>query len=244
MVNTASRQPAVLHEDNHLLVLDKPAGMPTIGTGADAPGLVGWGREYLRDRYQKPGNVFLGVVSRLDALVTGVIVLARTSKAAARLSEQFRERSVRKTYVAVLGPGVERTAPAQPLPTASNLTHHVWRDEAHHRMAAVSAESAAPAGSQRAELGFRPLAESGGLRLVEVELVTGRKHQIRVQFAALGWPVVGDAKYGSAIRFARGIALHSRRLELDHPTRNNRLDWLAPLPESWPAWAKNGLKAT
>lgn len=240
-MKSIARQPVVLHEDNHLLVLDKPAGIPTIGTGPDRPGLVAWGRDYLKQRHQKPGNVFLGVVSRLDALVSGVIVFARTSKAAARLSEQFRERTVRKTYLALLGARAEPARAAPPLPASATLIHHVWHDEQRRRMAAVPADSTAPPGSQRAELGFRRLAGTGGLNLVEVELLTGRKHQIRVQFAALGWPVAGDAKYGSGLPFSDGIALHSWRLELDHPTRKNRLDWTAPLHEAWPEWARIAL---
>jgi 23S rRNA pseudouridine1911/1915/1917 synthase len=219
----------VLYEDNHLLVINKPAGVATQGAAAGEESMVEWAREYLRVKYRKPGNVYVGIVSRLDSLVTGVLVLARTSKAAARLNEQFRTSSVRKIYWAI----VERS-PAEP---QSELTDYLAKDDARRRVVVVSASAA---GAQLARLHYRRLYSLvGGRALFEVELATGRKHQIRVQFASRGAPIVGDAKYGSSVSFPSGIALHSRRLEIEHPTLKTRLAFTAPLPESWNAVGLN-----
>ncbi len=218
----------ILYEDNHLLVIAKPAGLVAQGAAEGDVSVVTLARGYLKEKYAKPGNVFLGVVSRLDAFVSGAMVLARTSKAAARLTEQFREGAVRKAYWAILE--------VIPAPPEAPLEHWLWKDDAAHRMRAAARERP---DSQRALLTYRTLGatehpESGaaGSRL-EVELETGRKHQIRVQLAAIGHPIWGDRKYGAAEPFPEGIALHARRLELEHPTRREPLRWIAPLPAVW-----------
>lgn len=233
-------QPQVLFEDNHLLVLDKPAGVPTIGTGPDRPGLAGWAREYLRQRYHKPGNVFIGVVSRLDSAVTGVIALARTSKAASRLSEQFRNREPIKTYWALVDHTRGEGCPA---PEAGKLVHLLHRDERLQRMVArprpeTGARPASglplPQGTQLAELEILRGLPCGKHQLLEIRLLTGRKHQIRVQLAASGWPILGDQKYGSRVSFPVGIALHSHQLDLIHPVRRTVLTIQASPPGYWP----------
>ena len=191
----------ILYEDNHLLAVNKPAGLPTMGVTEGSPSLWREAREYLKHRYQKPGNVYLGVVSRLDAVVSGVVLLARTSKAAARLTEQFRSRSVEKIYWAVVA--------GWPEPPAGELIDWLYKDESRQRMALA----AAPGGQgQQAVLRYRALRRIDRVSLVEIELVTGRKHQIRVQMAAHGHAILGDRKYGSPLPFAAGIALHARRL--------------------------------
>lgn len=232
----------VLYEDNHLLAVNKPAMLPTMGVAADRPSLLATAREYIGEKYRKPGNVYLGIVSRLDAPVTGVVLLARTSKAAARLSQQFRDRDVQKCYLALVAGPVE--------PAAGRLVHYLRKDERHRKMH-VTAESTPHA--QRAELDYRllrhdkenrssdnppglPFSLSPRLRrhtLLEIELLTGRKHQIRVQLAKAGWPVVGDRKYGSAETFPSGIALHAWQLELEHPVRRTVLSIEAPLSPAW-----------
>jgi 23S rRNA pseudouridine1911/1915/1917 synthase len=223
----------VLYEDNHLLVVNKPAGLPTQGAATGGDSLVVRAKAYLKQKFAKPGSVYIGVVSRLDALVTGVVVLARTSKAAARLSEQFREADVAKTYWAVV----------EGLPKTSDATLVDWlaKDERQRRVVVVG--SAAPQG-QEARLRFRQLAAfPGSSTLLQVNLETGRKHQIRVQLAHYGCPIVGDAKYGANRSFPDGIALHARRLAISHPTLQSRLEFVAPLPESWRSLQLNEEKA-
>jgi 23S rRNA pseudouridine1911/1915/1917 synthase len=212
----------ILYEDNHLLAVNKPAMLPTMGVAENAESLLTVAKEYIREKYDKPGNVYLGIVSRLDAPVTGLVVIARTSKAAARLTESFRSRKVRKVYLAA----VEGSPPDQ----SGTLEHYLRKDERHRKMH-VTHESAE--GAQAARLSYRVLGAAGGLSLLEVELDTGRKHQIRVQLAKVGCPVVGDRKYGAATQFPSGIALHSRFLELEHPVRRERMTLTAPLPAAW-----------
>lgn len=215
----------ILYEDNHLLVVIKPAGLPTMGVAADRPSLVAQAKEYLKQKYQKPGNVYLGVVSRLDAPVTGVMVLARTSKAASRLTEQFRARTVDKTYWAMVEGRVQ--------PDAGELVDWVRKDERHRRMHLASKGDR---GAQQAQLSFRVLRRWPQYSLLEIELRTGRKHQIRLQFSGCGHPVIGDRKYNAKQTMKSGIALHARRLEFDHPTQNKRLKFTAPPPETWRRW--------
>ena len=222
-MNIASR---ILFEDNHLLVVDKPPLLATMGAEPGQPSLLDLCKDYLKRKYHKPGNVYLGVVSRLDAFVTGVIVFARTSKAAGRLSEQFRNHSVDKRYWAII-PGKLAT-------DVGYLTHYVYKDDARRRMFVAPSETKGKRlGAKRAELKYRKLAEHGDRWLVEVELLTGRKHQIRVQFSHAGCPIVGDKKYGSRETFEQGIALHSRSLNLDHPTTKKRLAFEAMPPKWW-----------
>jgi 23S rRNA pseudouridine1911/1915/1917 synthase len=215
---------AVLFEDNHLLVVNKPAGLPTQGAAAGEPSVVTAAKQYLKHKYDKPGNVYLGVVSRLDATVSGVLVLARTSKAAARLSEQFRTGTVEKLYLAL----VERA----PQPPAATLEHWLLKAEAEQRMIVVAPQTP---GAQLARLSYELIEDSTKRALLAVQLQSGRKHQIRVQLATIGCPILGDRKYGSRMPFAGGgIALHSRRLAIDHPTSKERLTFEAPLPAAWP----------
>jgi 23S rRNA pseudouridine1911/1915/1917 synthase len=219
----------VLYEDNHLLVLNKPAGLPTMGTTGGAPTLLSVAKDYIGRKYQKPGNVYLGVMSRLDAPVTGVVLLARTSKAAARMTEQFRTHAVQKTYWTL----VEGTVH----PAHGSYTDWLIQDERHRRMHVVDG---ARSGAKEARLAYRVLSSDGRISLLEVELETGRKHQIRLQMAHHGHPVVGDRKYGSQSKFSSGIALHARRLVVAHPVRGEAMAFEAPLPKSWPRGFQQG----
>ena len=213
---------SVLFEDNHLLVLAKPSGLATMGVRAGQPSLVSMAKAYLKRKYNKPGNVYLGVVSRLDAPVTGVVVLARTSKAAARLNEQFRTGRVTKIYWAL----VEN----EPDPAQGTCLDHLRKDERHHRMHVTHARHPE---AKEARLAYSTLQRLPGATLVEVRLETGRKHQIRVQLAHRGWPIVGDRKYGANRAFPSGIALHARLVAFTHPVRKTLLSLTAPLPPSW-----------
>jgi 23S rRNA pseudouridine1911/1915/1917 synthase len=217
----------VLYEDNHLLVVCKPAMLPTMGVEEGRASLLTVAKDYIREKYHKPGNVYLGVVSRLDAPVTGAVVIARTSKAAARLTEQFRHSEVSKVYWAL----VEGT----PEPSAEVCVDWLRKDERHRRMH-IAHENVSDA--KEARLRYRALHEYPSRTLLEVHLLTGRKHQIRVQLAHRGHPVVGDRKYGARTAFVSGIALHSRCVEFVHPVRKTPLKLVAPLP---PAWQRYGV---
>jgi 23S rRNA pseudouridine1911/1915/1917 synthase len=212
----------ILYEDNHLLVVDKPPDLPTQGVLPGAPSLVSQAKEYIRRKYRKPGNVYLGVVSRLDSVTSGVIVLARTSKAAARLTEQFRSRNAEKTYWAIVA--------GKPDPAAGEMLDWIAKNEREQRMAVVSRGSP---DAREARLSYGTVKSIDGVSLLEVRLETGRKHQIRLQLASRGNPILGDAKYGSTRRFAAGIALHCRRLVLEHPVSKQRLKFEAQPPEAW-----------
>jgi 23S rRNA pseudouridine1911/1915/1917 synthase len=221
----------ILLEDGPLIAVNKPAGLLTQGVPHGNPTLEAAVKQHLKQKYAKPGNVYLGVPHRLDRPVSGVVVFARNSKAAARLAEQFRERTVRKFYLAV----TERT-PDQP---ARRLSDWLLKDPvaAHVTVVAPGTE-----GAREAILDYRVLATSGEQALLEVELQTGRMHQIRVQLASRGWNIVGDLQYGATLtpeaaatydRLASPIALHAWRLSLAHPIRYDRVELQAKLPEHW-----------
>jgi len=219
----------VLFEDNHLLALVKPAGLATMGLSDDQPTLLSQAKQYIKNKYRKPGNVYLGVISRLDAPVTGVVLFARTSKAARRLTEQFRTRAVEKTYWAVVE--------GRLWPDAATLVDWLGHDDRHRRMHVVAPETP---GAREARLSYRLLRALPEASLAEIHLETGRKHQIRLQLAHRGNPVVGDRKYGSRRPFGSGIALHARRLVIAHPVLTQSLELVAPLPPAWQALGFSG----
>ncbi|MCB1324299.1 MAG: RluA family pseudouridine synthase [Spirochaetales bacterium] len=223
----------VLFEDNHLLVIEKPAGVLSQGDGSGRPDVTVLASDYIRERYSKPGAVYVGLVHRLDREVGGVMVLARTSKAAARLSEQFRARKVRKIYRALVLPG---------LPEAGDFQDELTRGE--HR--AMPAE---PGQGQDARLHYERLAQRSvrlctiesktrcdrETDLLRVEPETGRYHQIRFQFSVRGHPLLGDRRYGARIEPAEGgIALYCAGLEIVHPVKREPMLFSAV---SLPAWA-------
>lgn len=212
----------ILYEDLDLIAVNKPAGLPTMGVGDNRRTAIGLLRQYLARRGESEGEVFLGVVSRLDTPVTGVLVFARTAQAAAHLCKQFRERKVDKRYWAI----VER-APAR----ASGI----WQDwlipDKRHRK--VGRASPGNPSAVEALTRYELLGKIGSWYLVELRPLTGRKHQLRCQLAIHGCPIVGDRKYGSQAAFPVGIALHARRLELSHPRTGARLSLQAPVPPVW-----------
>ena len=217
--------PTILFEDNHLLVVNKPSGLATMGALEGEPSVVEWARADLKRRYQKPGNVYIGVVQRLDAWASGVLVLAKTSKAAARLTAQFAARETAKQYWCVVEGRIE--------PAAGKWRDHLAKDDAARRVRVVP--KSAP-GAQSAELNYtvRGRSPDGQFSWLEIELLTGRKQQIRVQCSARGHAIVGDQKYDAETHFApESIALHSRTLTIQHPTREEELTLTAPLPTSW-----------
>jgi 23S rRNA pseudouridine1911/1915/1917 synthase len=212
----------VLYEDNHLLAIAKPPGIATMGVPAGTLSLLDVAKQYIKQKYDKPGNVYLGVVSRLDAPVTGVLLIARTSKAASRLTEQFRNKSVEKLYWAVV----------DGMPDAPEGTCVDWvRKDERHRKMHIATESSPNA--KQARLSYRVLQAVCKGTLLEVRLETGRKHQIRLQLSHCDMPIIGDRKYGSMRSFPAGIALHSRFLRFQHPVLKTEIELTAELPSSW-----------
>lgn len=227
----------LLLDDGPLIAVNKPAGIPT--QSPTPPSLDHSVREWIKQETEKPGNVYLGIPHRLDRPVSGVVVFARNSKCAARLAEQFAERQVKKTYWAML----EGVLPQ----TRGMLVDRLRKNPLSKKTEIVDDEDESE-GTKEARLLYRILEsfsehESGSRTLVEIELITGRMHQIRIQFGSRGFPVLGDALYGSQTRLeplypdddgSRPIFLHARELKLQHPIRYDELTIAAPLPEFWP----------
>ena len=214
---------SVIYEDNHLLVVSKPAMLATMGVRPSRASLLSLSKKYIQKKYEKPGNVYLGTVSRLDVPVSGIVVFARTSKAAARLTEQFRMRQVDKIYWALLR--------RRPQPDMGEMEDWLERDPRHRRMHVCQPQRAK---AQWARLTYRLLTRLSAGYIVEIRLETGRKHQIRLQLGSRGYPIRGDQKYGGrADDFPHGIALHARRVAFEHPVRRERMELTAALPSTW-----------
>ena len=209
-----------LYEDNHVIIVYKESGeiVQSDKTG-DTP-LSDIVKAYLKEKYQKPGNVFLGVVHRLDRPVSGLVIFARTSKALSRLNEMFRVGDIHKTYWAIT-----QSAPSE---NEGELEHWLVRNERQNKSYAYTREVS---GSKRAVLRYRQLAQGEHYSLLEVTLLTGRHHQIRCQLAAMGCPIKGDLKYGAHRSNPDGsISLMSRRVEFLHPVSKQPISVEAPLP--------------
>jgi 23S rRNA pseudouridine1911/1915/1917 synthase len=224
----------ILYEDNHLLAVVKPCGLATMGLAEGEETLLTRSKEYIKQKYNKPGAVYLGVVSRLDVPVSGVVLFARTSKAAARLNEQFRTHSVEKIYVALVEGLVD--------PPEGEWIDWICEDE-RHRKVWLTREGQ----GKEAKLQYCTLHKTNNNyktnnnSLVEIHLETGRKHQIRVQFAGHGFPIFGDRKYGAETIFPEGIALHALRLTVTHPTTQQRIVLMAPIPVIWKKFTEKSL---
>lgn len=211
----------VVYEDNHIIVVNKTASeiVQADKTG-DTP-LSETVKEYLKEKYQKPGNVFIGVTHRLDRPVSGLVIFAKTSKALTRLNEMFRTSEVKKTYWAVV-----KNAPKE---TEGELVHFLVRNEKQNKSYAYDKEVPK---SKKAILDYRLIGRSENYYLLEVDLKTGRHHQIRCQLAKMGCPIKGDLKYGSPRSNPDGsICLHARRVRFTHPVSKELIELEAPLPE-------------
>ena len=211
----------VLYEDNHILIINKPPGEIVQGDKTGDEPLSGKVKLYIKERYNKPGEVFLGVVHRIDRPVSGAVIFARTSKALARLNLMLKEGRIRKTYWAV----IQNPPPRR----EERLVHFMTRNEKQNK--SYVHEREVP-GSQRAELHYRLLGKSDRYFLLEIDLMTGRHHQIRAQLAHIGCPIRGDLKYGYPRSNADGsIHLHARQIDLIHPVKDIPMRVLAPVPE-------------
>lgn len=211
----------VVYEDNHIIVVNKTASeiVQADKTG-DTP-LSESVKQYLKEKYQKPGNVFLGVTHRLDRPVSGLVIFAKTSKALTRLNDMFRTGEVKKTYWAVV-----KHEPKEP---EGELTHFLVRNEKQNKSYAYDKEVP---NSKKAILHYRLIGRSENYCLLEVDLKTGRHHQIRCQLAKMGCPIKGDLKYGSPRSNPDGsICLHARRVRFVHPVSKELIELEAPLPE-------------
>ena len=209
----------VVYEDNHIIIINKESGEIVQGDKTGDTPLSEHVKEYLRKKYQKPGNVFLGVTHRLDRPVSGLVVFARTSKALSRLNDMFRNGEVHKTYWAIV-----EQAPHQ---TEGTLTHWMVRNEKQNKSYAYLTEKP---NSKKAILNYRVLAHGIKYTLLEINLLTGRHHQIRCQLAAIGCPIKGDLKYGARRSNPdASISLLSRKIEFIHPVSKEQITVEAPL---------------
>ena len=211
----------VVYEDNHLIAVNKTTSEIVQGDKTGDTPLSETVKQWLKDKYQKPGNVFTGVVHRLDRPVSGVTLFAKTSKSLERMNEMFRQGEVKKTYWAVVA-----NLPPQP---EGELVHYLIRNEKQNKSYAYDKEKP---GSKKAVLTYRLMTQSERYFLLEIDLKTGRHHQIRCQLAKIGCPVKGDLKYG----FKRsnpdgGICLHARKVEFVHPVSKKEIEIVAPAPE-------------
>ena len=212
----------ILYEDNHIIVAIKPAGVLSQSDGSDAPDMLTILKAYIKEKYSKPGEVYLGLIHRLDRPVSGVMVFARTSKAASRLSEQIRNRKVEKIYRCVVE-GV--------LEGSGRLENYISKDESRNIVTVSDAEKP---GYKASYLDYRAIASKEGKTLVEVKLGTGRSHQIRAQMAHNGYPLTGDQKYGKKDPKVKDIALEAYKLSFEHPVKRENITFEAPVPGVFP----------
>lgn len=210
----------IVYEDNHLLVVHKPRNIAVQADSTGDESLQEKLQHFLKQKYDKPGNVFLGIVHRLDRPVSGLMVFAKTSKAASRLSEQIRNRSFKKTYLVAVE-GI--------LPEHEILEDYLLKQEKENRVLIVSKSTS---GSQWAKLTYHRIHSDGKTSWAEVDLETGRPHQIRVQFSSRGFPIIGDGKYGSKNQKSSQIELKSAGLAFEHPTTKEQLDFRGIISDS------------
>jgi 23S rRNA pseudouridine1911/1915/1917 synthase len=215
----------VLHVDNHLLVVNKPAGLPTVPDDSGDESLLDLGKAWIKEESKKPGAVFLGVVHRLDRPVSGVVLFARTSKAAARMTAQFRDRETEKIYWGLVQAG--------PLEDKGTVDHWLRKDRERNRVHVAQADSE---GAKAAYTEFQVRRRTDSTAWLVLHPRTGRSHQLRVACASLGCPLLGDLKYGAERPLSdRSIALHARSLSIIHPTLKQPLRFEAKVPKL-PIW--------
>ena len=211
----------VVYEDNHIIVVNKTSSEIVQGDKTGDTPLSEMVKQYLKEKYNKPGNVFIGVTHRLDRPVSGLVVFAKTSKALPRLNEMFRNGEVKKTYWAIV-----KECPKE---TEGELVHYLVRNEKQNKSYAYDKEVK---NSKKAVLHYKLIGHSQNYYLLEVDLKTGRHHQIRCQLAKMGCPIKGDLKYGFPRSNPDGsICLHARTVQFVHPVSKEMIQWTAPVPE-------------
>lgn len=208
----------IIYEDNHLIVVEKPINMLSQSDNTNDKDLLTLLKEYIKVKYNKPGNVYLGLVHRLDRPVGGIMVFAKTSKAASRLSNQIREKTFKKTYNAVV---------IGNLPQGGTLCDKLYKDSKNN-IVYVSDKG------KEAILKYNKIGYKNGMSLVNINLLTGRSHQIRVQFMNYGYPLYGDNKYNKNAKSNEQIALFAKRIEFIHPTSKEKLVFEIDLPNRYP----------
>lgn len=209
----------VIYEDNHIIVVEKPFNIPTQADESGDMDLLSMVKEYVRIKYSKPGEAYIGMVHRLDRVAGGVMVFARTSKAASRLSEQIRNRTFEKEYLTI----VEGTLKSD----SAQLVDYLFKDSSSNTVRVVRKDFQ---GAKEARLSYDLLEHKDNLSLLRVQLHTGRPHQIRVQFSSRSCPIWGDGKYASSYRSKKGIALWSYKITLEHPTKKEQMTFEAMPP--------------
>lgn len=210
----------VLYEDNHIIIVNKASGEIVQGDKTGDTPLVETVRAYIKEKYNKPGNVFCGLTHRLDRPVSGVVIFAKTSKALERINNMLKNHEIKKTYWAIV-----KNTPKQ---EAGTLVNYLVRNEKQNKSYAYNTEKP---NSKRAELNYKVIGKSDNYTLLEVNLITGRHHQIRCQLAAMGSPIKGDLKYGFSRSNPDGsISLHARSVEFTHPVSKERIHVEAPTP--------------
>ena len=220
----------VVYEDNHIIVVEKPFNMPTQEDESKDRDLLTEVKDYVKVKYDKPGEVYIGLVHRLDRVAGGLMVFARTSKAASRLSEQIRNREFHKEYVTVVE-GQIRSEKSQ-------LVDYLKKDKDTNTVQVVNKNVK---DAKEAILKYERIESKDNLTLLSVDLLTGRPHQIRVQFSSRKNPIWGDGKYGSSYKSRKGIALWSRKIEFMHPTKKTKMTFMLepPLVEPWDKFKVN-----
>ena len=219
----------ILYEDNHIIVVHKPQGVPSQEDSSGDKDLLTMVKEYIKEKYTKPGNVFVGLVHRLDRPTGGVMVFAKNSKSAARLCDQIASGEMDKTYFAIVNGNLTSAS--------GRLINYLKKDERLNKVAIVPQTED---GAKRAELSYSVLARKDDLSLVKVKLLTGRGHQIRVQFANIKHPLVGDNKYGKAEKVM--LNLYAVELAFNHPTTKQKMVFRVYPPEQSNAWNKFNLE--
>lgn len=216
----------ILYEDNHLIIINKWCGKLVQGDSTGDRSLDEAIKEFIKVRDDKPGDVFLGVVHRIDRPVSGVVIFAKTSKGVSRMNELLRKREIEKRYWAIV-----QNAPAK---IEDTLIHYMTRDRRANRSTAHQGKGK---GRQRAELHYKMIASSDNYHLLDVNLITGRHHQVRAQLSAIGCPIKGDLKYGAPrSNPGGGISLHARSVKFIHPVRLEPVEVIAPAPNDDTLW--------
>lgn len=219
----------VIYEDNHIIVVVKPHNMPSQADDSKDLDLLTSVKNYIKEKYNKPGEAFVGLVHRLDRPTGGLMVFAKTSKAASRLSKQIQEHSTKKVYYAVVDGNLRAEQ--------GTLVNYLKKDEKNNIVKIVTQSEV---GAKKAELDYKVLENKGNLSLLEIELKTGRSHQIRVQLNGIGLPIYGDIKYNQKEtgKQKTGLALWAGRLEFNHPVSKERLVFIASPDASKEPWNK------